>query len=201
MPINLLLANASSSLNPHLGMIKSAYDNACTQASKDIGADQIDVVVVDAAYNAIPELGVGGYTPSAHIVYLSLDPAHDIKETDIYMGMLHEIHHAMRWRDPGYGLTLEEALYTEGLAALYEEEVTQQRPIYTMMEFTEAHINLAKKDFENSSYDHHMWFISGNAEIPRWFGYSYGYQLAKSASKKLTKSAAELVHAPVDILK
>lgn len=201
MSINLLIANASGSLDRYIDVINRAFDKACLNVMQDLNANAVDIVVVDASYNTIPEIGVGGYTPSAHLVYMSLDPTHDIKEIDIYSGMLHEIHHALRWRNPGYGMTLEEALYTEGLAALYEEEATNIRPIYTQVKLTDHQINQAKKNLKAPSYNHQMWFISGNHEIPRWFGYSYGYQLAKAASVKHGQSASELVHTSVDKLR
>jgi uncharacterized protein YjaZ len=135
-----------------------------------------------------------------NVLYISLDARHNVQENDIYMGMLHEIHHAMRWRKPGYGQTLKEALLTEGLATLFEEEVTGETPIYAKVEIDSECIKKAQKEFDSTQYNHHMWFISGNNSIPRWFGYSYGYELAKEASKRLNKTAAQLVHEPVDLL-
>lgn len=198
---NVLVANSGGTLTKFLPMIEDCFDKTLeTFKVKSISLSPVDVVVVDANYTVIPEMGIGGYSPAQNIVYVSIDPTHDIKEQDLYMTMLHELHHAARWRSPGYGSTLREALLSEGLATLFEEEVTGATPIYAKVAIAQKQINAAKKELDNSHYNHRMWFISGNETIPHWFGYSYGYKLAKDASLRLNKTAAELVNTPISEL-
>lgn len=200
--IKLHIANASGSLDAHLNVIKNAFKDASVSADRFLRADKIDILIIDAPYNTIPELGVGGYTPSSNVVYINIDSSKEILEKDLYMGMLHEIHHAIRWRDPGYGTTLKEALLTEGLATLFEEECSGETPIYATVKITKDQILKASKELNNKKYNHIEWFITGNKDIPRWFGYTYGYQLAKSASNTLKKPASELVSVSAsDVLK
>ncbi len=180
-------------MDKHINVIENAFKKASDTAFGVLGADKIDILIIDAPSSTIPEIGVGGYTPSSNVVYINIDPSKKILEKNLYMGMLHEIHHAVRWRNPGYGETLKEALLTEGLATLFEEECSGETPIYATVRITKDQIGMANKELNSKKYNHIEWFITGNNDVPRWFGYSYGYQLAKSASNTLKKPASKLV--------
>lgn len=194
--INLYVANASKTLDDFMPIIKKAFDRAVKYAVDNFKCSVVDIIVVDAPYSAIPELGVGGYTPSANIVYINLDSGHKILEEDIFTGMVHELHHAMRWRNPGYGSTLKEALITEGLACLVEFEATGEEPVYTQVKFHKGIKIPSEQELSSEDYDHHTMFIAGNDDLPRWFGYAFGYKIVKDYSKKLHKTASSLVHEP-----
>jgi len=185
MNINLFIANADGSLNDKRKLIKSAFNKASEAANKTIGADDIDVIFLDAPNNVIKELGVGGYTASSHLIYVSINPKFPIKEISLLSCLLHEMHHTVRWRKPGFGKTLKEVLITEGLATLFEEEITGKTPIYAKVKYDEKCVELANKEFDNSKFNYYDWFVGGDKEkgISRWFGYSYGYQLAKRQKK------------------
>jgi uncharacterized protein YjaZ len=192
--------NAGKSLDRHLKLIKDSFEEAKSICAKKIAATNIDVVVVDAPYNTINEIGIGGYTPSGNLIYISIDPSHDITREDLIMGYLHEMHHAMRWRKPGYGNSLKEVLFTEGLATLFEEEVTGITPIYAKAEVSNINVENINKTIDSDNYNHHEIFITGNSLYPRWFGYSYGYSIAKSIASNLQKTASELVNADINNL-
>lgn len=152
--LKLHIANASGSMDKHIKVIERAFKKASDTTSDVLNANKIDVLIIDAPSSAIPELGVGGYTPSSNVVYINLDPSKDIQLKDLYMGMLHEIHYAIRWRNPGYGVTLKEALFSEGLATLFEEECSGEVPIYASVEITKDQILKADKDLDNKNYNH-----------------------------------------------
>lgn len=57
-------------------------------------------------------------------------PDHAIDGAHVYSTLVHEIHHAMRWRGPGCGSTLRERLVSEGLAQTFEAECTGVVPLY-----------------------------------------------------------------------
>lgn len=199
--LKLHIANTSGSLNKHLADIKGSFQMATEKGHELIDVNHIDVVVVEAPYATIPELGVGGYTPSAHLIYISLNPRHKIKKADLFSSFTHELHHAMRWREPGYGSTLREALVTEGLATLFEEELTDKTPVYASVRINKPQVSEAIKALDNHTYDHQVWFIKGNNKIPRWFGYTFGYRVVKHTSERLDKKASELVHTPASYFK
>jgi len=193
MDINYFIANTSGTLSNKLSLITSEFKKAKDIAINDLDASKIDVIFVDAPKNAIKELGVGGYTASENLIYISIDSKHKIKEPDLESIILHELHHAIRWRKPGFGKTLAEVMITEGLATLFEEESTNRTPIYAKVKYSSKSLELFKKEMNNDKYSYFDWFIGGHKDVPKWFGYTYGYLLAKNLSKKSGKKSSELV--------
>src|SRR5690625_1970846 len=100
---------------------------ALERIERHLPLGHIDVVVERNPFAVIPELGVGGFSPSGHLVHVSLDPAHarfgEALEQHLPRTLAHELHHCARWRGPGYGRTLGEALVSEGLADHFDLEV------------------------------------------------------------------------------
>jgi hypothetical protein len=93
----------------------------------------VDVVFQDYPLAAIPSLGMGGFAPTGHLVQLSFDPgAEDFEElivAHLPRTLAHELHHCARWRGPGYGRSLGDALVSEGLADHFDLEVNGVIPI------------------------------------------------------------------------
>lgn len=192
------IANATGELDMLEGMINAAVERAKPIVEKELGADKIDIIFVSAANLAMPEFGIGGNSPGPNHVYVSFDPTSDkITQKGIEETLLHEIHHCMRWRNPGYGETLGEAMVTEGLACLYEEEHSGQTPLYASVDLKNDQIEEAKKALRSKDYDHGQWFF-GNGLIDRWFGYTYGYIACKAYATVHHKNASELVHVSAD---
>ena len=151
-----------------------------------LGAGDVDVVVRDAPELVIPELGIGGMAPDAHTVLLTVDPDHEAFERsldeELPGALAHELHHVARHRGPGYGRTLFEALVTEGLADHFSIEVTGgPPPPWTKALTPEQHghlAELARRDYDTHRYVHRFWFFGDDeGRIPRWAGYSLGFQL------------------------
>lgn len=169
----------------------------------------IDIIVQHAPENVIEVLGVGGYTPNAHTIYISLDATRanilDIINNELIHTLVHEMHHAVRWNTVGYGETLGEALVTEGLADHFDTELTgASAAIWTKSLSGDDLLNLlerARKEFDNSDYSHSDWFFGGNG-FPKWGGYSLGYYIVsqylshhpnKKASSLYDINAAEIL--------
>jgi uncharacterized protein YjaZ len=192
--INLLPVNATGTLSPLLPSITKAFEQSTEVAIKELGLKEIDVLVFDFPQDTIKELGIGGRTFNKNLIYININPDFGkIEYQEILATMYHEYHHAARFASVGYGATLLESLFSEGLACLYEKEKTGRTPIYVKSKVTEQTIELISKDINSVSYNHTEIFVSGNNNIPKWFGYSYGYNLAKKASINLGKSASQLV--------
>jgi uncharacterized protein YjaZ len=194
MDIKYFIANASGTLSNKLDLITSEFEKARDIAINTLNASKIDVIFVDAPNNAIKELGVGGYTASENLIYISINSKHHIKEPNIESIILHELHHATRWRKPGFGKTLAEVMITEGLATLFEEESTRRTPIYAKTKFDIKKLELLKKEVGNDKFSYFDWFIGGTNDIPKWFGYACGYLLAKNLSDKTGKTSSELAN-------
>jgi uncharacterized protein YjaZ len=192
--INHYIANSTGELDKLVDMISKSLSIVIPIVEKELGAAQIDIIFVSAAALAIPEYGIGGNSPGPNHVYISFDSnSGKITQDGLDETLLHEIHHCMRWRNPGYGETLGETMISEGMACLYEEQHSSRAPIYAKISLKKKQISEAKKLINSKNYNHNDWFF-GSKAIDRWFGYSYGYKLCKDYSVKTGKSASELVN-------
>lgn len=159
------------------------------------------------SYGAIAELGVGGYAPDAHTVFLSLDPDHHAFEAtwarELTPMLAHELHHCARWSGPGYGTSLLEALVSEGLAQQFEREFRGgQTPMYARALTAEELDDLGRRaelGYDVSPHDHAAWFY-GSAELglPRWTGYTLGYELVGHHLARTGSTAASAWNWPAD---
>ncbi|MGL6261942.1 DUF2268 domain-containing putative Zn-dependent protease [Vibrio sp. WXL210] len=200
MSIDLHLLNAKSRLSPLEKRIISEFKNSVDRIETLIPVKNVDVVI-SASSEVIPETGLVGYCPKDDLVYLRIDPNNSnlqksfSEEFTATLG--HEFHHAMRWREVGYGTTLGEALISEGLACCFEAELrTSGAPFYAKAlnehELSSLWIK-AKNELSSSTYDHFAWFLGSNLKsIPRYAGYSLGYQLVIHYIKQFGVPASKL---------
>ena len=193
------VGNSTGQLDRHLPTIAAAFDFASTRARELLGAEGIDVLFVEAPTEAIPEWGVGGYTYGPHVVLVALDPAVDLDERRIAATLVHEFHHAMRERGPGCGGSLANMLASEGLAVLFEAEVTGEAPFYGHVAITDDEIALAQASLYSEPFNQSKWFFGADG-ITRFFGYTYGFQICQAHARSEGASAAELVLVPTQDL-
>lgn len=200
MPINKYVANSSGEFGAEiLDKIEAGFKEALVIIKDRLNADKIDIIFVNAPMNVIPEIGIGGYSPGPYNIYVSLDPRFTtFTVEDLVLTILHETHHCLRWRKPGYGKAFGEAMISEGLATLFEEEHSGKPPIYARVKIKQTEIERARKILDNKQYNHSEWFF-GAKDVQRWFAYTYGYQLSKAYSERVGKSAAELVNTPAKL--
>lgn len=183
--------------------IKQEVSETIKKVSKLIPISSIDIVVSDNPQASIPHLGIGGYAPTAHLIYISIDPGFKPISTplkEIKRTLSHELHHCLRWANPGYGATLLEAVITEGLADHFELQITKRSPQKWSVSLNKTELKIwldkAKKEFNDKEYNHAEWFY-GSKRIPKWTGYSLGYYLVTEYLKKHPgKSAATLYSTP-----
>lgn len=198
--INYYVANSTGKLDSLLPKITTAFDEGISVLVDKLKADRIDIIFLYDSKWTIPELGVGANSPGPYNLYVSLDPGFkNLKQSDIFLSIVHEGHHCMRWRKPGYGVTLGEAMVSEGLATLFEEEISGEPPIYSQVKITGDEIKKAQGYLNKKTYNHAEWFF-GAKKIQRWFGYTYGYQLCKAYSAKTGKKASDLVHTDAKLI-
>ncbi|MDP3987732.1 MAG: DUF2268 domain-containing putative Zn-dependent protease [Candidatus Levybacteria bacterium] len=174
--------------------IKKQFNELITEVKKQLPLENVDVVIYDNPEGAIPEVGVGGYTPNTHLIFISLDPQFpSFQQTinkELKRTIAHELHHAIRWRDPGYGETLFEALITEGLADHFDMEINNinnPEPWDTALNEEQlAEVTTkAQKEFDNKDYNHNEWFFGSKEKgIPRWAGYTLGFKLVEGYLKR-----------------
>lgn len=205
MSIQSHFLNASGAFNTHQSQIQQEIDEAFLKIRKVLAAvDEIDVVIQDNPNSAIPEIGVGGYSPDGHTIFLSFDLSHAQIQNAIthetVRTLAHEVHHCVRWRGPGYGETLFEAFITEGLADHFQMEVTQGTPPLWVSTFNSEELkdleHLAEPEYWRA-YNHNDWFFgSKDKKIPRWAGYALGYRLVERYLGQTNEKASRLYATP-----
>lgn len=187
-------AGASGRLERHRGIIGAAFESSASIARDLLHADAIDVLFIDSPNETIPELGVGGYTYGPHVVMVAIDPdSSNLNEQQIFSTLVHEFHHVIRWRGPGCQGDLGDMLVSEGLAQLFEEEVTGIKPIYGRVPITSPEVEKVKVEVHRETFSQAKWFF-GADEISRWFGYAFGYQICRMYAESSSRSAADLIN-------
>lgn len=167
-----------------------------------IGA--IDVVVQVQTELTLPEIGIGGYSPSAYLSFIFINPSNSQLENTLLQHLpaivSHEFMHCARWLGPGYGTTLGEALVSEGLALQFEATLRGEAPWYAQTLNTEALAQSeqeARADWQRSDYDRMSWFspFSTNGNPP-YRGYSLGYHLVARGMLTTGLSASQMWDRP-----
>jgi uncharacterized protein YjaZ len=200
-PIQKHIGRASGRLEPQLEVIDTSFSRATSYAQDAIGAEAIDVMFVDAPHDALPEWNVGGATFNPFFILVSLDAGFTLHSQKIEATLVHEYHHAMRWRITQFGVDLAQLLVSEGLAQLFEEEYLGERPFYSDADISQSEIEAAKVELHTQPFDQGKWFF-GAKDVTRHFGYTYGYLLCKNYSMHVEKSASQLLEvSSEDVLK
>jgi len=201
MSAQVHILNASKRLTPFILLIEKSINETLKEIGDLILVTDVDIVVADNPKSAIPEIGVGGFAPTAHLIYINIDPEYSgIEErlsAEIRSTLIHEFHHCARAKVVGYGETLLEAMVSEGLADHFELEITKESPkpwdIAVRGEDLDRLEIKAKLEFNSNKYDHGLWFFGTNdSVIPRWAGYSLGFKIVGNYLKNNNKKASEL---------
>lgn len=194
MGVNFHILKASGKLEPYIKDIEKACKDAEKKILDKIPLSNIDVVIVDNPYEAIPEIGIGGYTRTFNFITIAIDPAFPNLKKNLQLELLdtfaHELHHVARWQTVGYGKTLFEAIISEGLADHFANEITERKDLHLWDKALNKKqiINFLKKagqEFNSKEYSHSDWFFgSKERRIPRWTAYSLGFYLVGNYFKK-----------------
>ncbi|SLN11399.1 hypothetical protein ROJ8625_00258 [Roseivivax jejudonensis] len=195
------IANASGRLDGLVSAIRSAIARAQTQAEAVTEPVDIDLVVQAWPGRVIEHLGHAGYAPTDDMIQLTLDPtnancAENLGEP-LERTIVHELHHVLRWRGPGYGRTLGEALVTEGLAGHFAQQLYGGPPEKWESSLDAEGLAEAARDAEaawdDDAYDHAAWFFGND---PAWRGYALGYALVgRFLLSHPKETPATLIHA------
>ena len=148
-----LVAGHNSRTRRVLRVIEEPFARAAEICAERLDASDIEIHLVDAPDECIPEWGLGGSTYGPRSIVLAIDPDHGIQGEHVFSTLVHEIHHAMRWRGPGCGTTLAERLVSEGLAQTFEAECSGVVPLYAAGEVTPEHLVLAVEALDEDPVD------------------------------------------------
>ena len=196
--------NAENQLDGIMAPVSVAIDKVKERAETVTEPLDIDIVIQAMPGRVIPERGFVGHAPSAGIMYLSFDPENENLKASLDDPLeriiAHELHHIHRWRGPGYGTSLSEALVSEGLAGQFVKQLFHSQPEPWEMAFLDVELAefavIAAHRWEDRNYDHQDWFF-GRSGFPRWAGYSLGYKLVESYLMEYREAtAASLIWEP-----
>ena len=213
MSIKVHILSGSKDIKPYADELKSIAKSAVEAVKKLLPIKNVDIVFYDnpgATFNEDGLGGIGGFTPNAHIVFVSLNPRHShfrnsLKNELFYM-LVHELHHTIRWQKQVEGDTLLEAMIFEGLADHFAMEVTERKTptIYSNAltpEQKKIFLKKASQEWVKPSYNHNVWFYGATPnEIPRWTGYTLGYELVEKYLRTHPKTnTSQLVSADASL--
>src|SRR5574337_69887 len=129
MSLRVHVLDASGELTPYAAFLTSCTRNIGAAVRRRLPLQDVDIVYFVNPAETIPEIGgIGGFTPDAHTIFVSVNPHHPkfkvALKRELGQQLAHELHHCVRWRNPGYGKTLFEAMVSEGLADHFSMELT-----------------------------------------------------------------------------
>jgi uncharacterized protein YjaZ len=143
----------------------------------------------------VPTMGVGGHPEGTEDVWIIMQPENpNFKPAFVAWGLPHEMHHAIRMRQPNWHWSLLECMVMEGLADHFVVEVAGGEPGPWARALTQEQIQecliRAKPDLlvKTESYAEFVqkyqtpwWFgRSGSDPIPRYAGYALGWRMVEN---------------------
>lgn len=194
----LHILNARSQLSGCRDWLEKVLLDAFKRSAAVLPLGQVDVVVKAGTF-VIPEKGHVSWAPEPGIIYLTVDPDHPALRQNVDRSLermlAHELHHCARWDGPGYGGTLGEALVSEGLAGHFAQEIygPPVEPWECVPDpILHQHVANAQGAWDSRDYGHNRWFF-GSGDLPRWLGYSLGFQIVARSLAETQASASGLV--------
>jgi hypothetical protein len=122
----ILFDDKSGALRGNETTIRTALTSTLITVSKALPITDVTITVMPDPQRTISGYGVGAYTPDANTVRIYVDPtfaSSAVLPQHLALTLAHELHHTVRWKGPGYGHTLFQAMITEGLADRFCIEV------------------------------------------------------------------------------
>lgn len=190
MSVCIYILTGSKDVKPYSAELKSVANSAVASVKKSLPIRDLDIVFYDnpgATFTEEEMGGIGGFTPNAHTVFISLNPRHksfqSALKNHLFFTLVHELHHTIRWQKQVDGDTLLEAMIFEGLADHFAMEVTgRKKPtIYSdalTPEQKKIFLKKASEEWSKPTYNHNEWFYGSTPKIiPRWTGYTLGFDL------------------------
>jgi uncharacterized protein YjaZ len=148
----------------------------------------VTIRVLTGTSSVIPEIGMGGFTASTNEIQLTFDPGSTVLPgalpTELFPLLAHELHHVARFRAIGYNASLLDAMVTEGLADQFSIEVAGIAPPIWSTALSDADLaawsGIAREHWYDNPWNHDAWFFGADPSIPRWAGYSIGFDLTRA---------------------
>jgi Predicted Zn-dependent protease (DUF2268) len=148
----------------------------------------VNIRILAGTSSVIPEIGMGGFTASTNEIRLTFDPDSTVLREALPMELFpllaHELHHVARFRAIGYNSNLLDAMVTEGIADQFSIEVAGIDPPIWSTALSNADLAtwsaIARVHWYDNPWNHDAWFFGADPSIPRWTGYSIGFDLTRT---------------------
>jgi len=206
-PSSIVFSDSSNALADHRATIIRLLEETLQRASGEVSVGGVRITVFADAGRAIPGWGIGGFAPSGSEIEIAVDPdfagLEGVLEERLSNIAAHELHHAARWRGPGYGMTLLESMVSEGLADHFALELLGgENPPWTEAfpeSQTDFYLARARPLLDSTAFNFDDWFFGPSVDLPRWTGYTLGYRLVRDyQDRNPNRSAASLVNTPAE---
>lgn len=208
----IYLLNATNRLDAYEHQIRTIVSDVLVQYEHIQHVGPLDVVVAENSSMAIPGRGLGGYTSTAHELYIPLDlnEGNVSANIDEYLAltMAHELSHVVRLQ-AGQPLAsdgnLGDNIVAEGLADHLSLSLYPDRSVPWIDSLSDDDFERMKKRFldewQQKPYDHNAWFYGASySDIPHWTGYSLGYALVKDYIESTNIAISNLLLTPTDTI-
>ncbi|OGZ45532.1 MAG: hypothetical protein A3C84_04210 [Candidatus Ryanbacteria bacterium RIFCSPHIGHO2_02_FULL_48_12] len=169
MSIQSHILSNSKDIKPCEAELRSIAETATSAVKKLLPIKDVDVVFYDNPKGTIDEIGgIGGFSPNAHMIFISLNPRHlrfkDALKEELFSTLTHEFHHTIRWQTPAEEDTLLEAIIFEGLAGHFAMEVTDRKKPWPWScaltrEQRKEFLEKAEKIWLMPTYNNDEWFF------------------------------------------
>jgi uncharacterized protein YjaZ len=175
---------ASGSLGECRAEVLGEFEAAYKMISRLIAPPRLDVLIQRLPGETLPEMGLMGRAYRSTMFSMTLDPDNpnwlsSLRNGALHRQIVHEVHHCLRMAGPGYGWTLGEALVSEGLAGQLVRHLLGSDPEPWEHAVSSADLLRAPADLkalQSTYYNHSEWFF-GTGALPKWLGYTLGYQI------------------------
>lgn len=201
--INIHILNSSGSLTPFKKDMESIGKASIKKIVDLISVSDVDIVLYADPQSTIPHLGIGAHTYNSNLIFVTFDPEHKNLQYfiryDLDRTLAHELHHALRIKYHSYGKNLLDAMIFEGLADHFDIELTNKKlqrwdTALTDKQLKDFH-EKAKKEYFNNKYDYYAWFFGSKEKgIPKWTGYSLGFDLVRNYLKNHPSKKASTLY-------
>jgi len=203
----VVFMDATGVLSGKEEMIRQHIQATFDRAAKEISLDGLVVEITPGPQFVIPGWGLGGKAFNDRRVQIDVDPDLSPQLIDERLPSIaaHEFHHVARGRGPGYGNRLLQAMVSEGMADHFALELFGRPPPPWAVVLSEEEIPIwienARPEFDSKRYSHSVWFF-GTGWVPRWTGYTVGFELiGRYKEVNPGSSAATLVTADADLFR
>ena len=173
--LNVMAVNFSSEVKS-INFIKPLVEKIASPLVAELPSGEYSLYIRDIKEYSIDGKYPGGHTYNMFESMISL-PDWSCDHSQIESVVAHELHHLVRWHYAGYGYSLGEAVISEGIATLYEEEISGIKPIWSKTTLDKSVADRLIREWNDKNYNHAEWFFNGRHG--RWIGYSAGYKIAK----------------------